>query len=495
MSASSAAGATVYRRLLGYIRPYKLMFSLAILGMILAALTQPMFAALMKPLLDEAVVAQNPDSIKQIPLLVLGIFVIRGVAEYFSTYHMSWVGRQVIKTLRREVFAHFLMLPVRFFDRNSSGTLISQVTYNIEQVAESTTNVLTTLVRDSLTIIGLIGLMLWLNPFLSLFIFAVVPLLMLLVRLVSRYFRRYSSRIQDSMGDVTQVTEEIIQGQRVVKIFGGEEYEHRRFESVNENNRRLHMKLAKVRAASTPIMQLIAAIGISAIIYVATMPSMIRDITPGGFVAFLSAMMLVTPALKRLTNLNAPLMRGIAAGESIFSLLDEVREDAGGAVALDRARGDIEYRSVSFAYGADKGPVLKDISFSIPAGKTYAFVGRSGSGKSTLVNLLPRFYDPLAGTIQVDGNNIGDLNLRDLRRQIALVSQDVVLFNDSIARNIAYGGLHDASPDDIRDAARVAHILELIEGLPDGFDTMVGDRGVLLSGGQQQRIALARTLP
>lgn len=494
MSAPSVAGSAVYQRLLGYIKPYKLMFALAILGMVLAALTQPMFAALMKPLLDEAFVAQNPDSIKQIPLMVLGIFVIRGVAEYFSTYHMSWVGRQVIKTLRREVFEHFLLLPVRFFDRNTSGTLISQVTYNIEQVAESTTNVLTTLVRDSLTIVGLIGLMLWLNPFLSLFIFAVVPLLMLLVRLASRYFRRYSSRIQDSMGSVTQVTEEIIQGQRVVKIFGGEEYEHRRFESVNEDNRRLHMKLAKVRAASTPVMQLIAAIGITAIIYVATMPSMIRDITPGGFVAFLSAMMLVTPALKRLTNLNAPLMRGIAAGESIFSLLDEVRENAGGAITLDRVRGDIAYQSVSFAYGADKGEVLKDISFSIPAGKTYAFVGRSGSGKSTLVNLLPRFYDPLAGEIQVDGHNTRDVSLRDLRRQIALVSQDVVLFNDSIARNIAYGSLHDASLDDIREAARAAHILEFIEGLPEGFETLVGDRGVLLSGGQRQRIAIARAL-
>lgn len=494
MSTPPLTGAAIYRRLLTYIKPYKFMFSLAILGMVLAALTQPMFAALMKPLLDEAFVAQQPDSIQRMPLLILGIFLIRGVAEYFSTYHMSWVGRQVIKTLRREVFEHFLLLPVRFFDHNTAGTLISQVTYNIEQVAESTTNVLTVMVRDTLTIIGLIGLMLWLNPFLSLFIFAVVPLLVLLVRAVSHYFRRYSGRIQDSMGDVTQVTEEVIQGQRVVKVFGGEDYERQRFESVNENNRRLHMKLAKVRAASTPIMQLIAAIGIAAIIYVATMPSMLKDITAGGFVAFLSAMMLVTPALKRLTNLNAPLMRGIAASESIFKLLDESREDTEGTLVIERARGDIDYQGVTFAYGADKSKVLKDISFRIPAGKTYAFVGRSGSGKSTLVNLLPRFYDPLAGTIRVDDNDISQLGLQNLRRQIALVSQDVVLFNDTIAHNIAYGGLHDAGLEEIRQAASAAHILEFIDSLPEGFDTMVGDRGVLLSGGQRQRIAIARAL-
>lgn len=490
-SAVTDTGMQVYRRLLRYAKPYWRGFALAVLGLVLAALTQPMFAALMKPLLDEAIVARNPDSFVRVPLYVLGIFIIRGIAEYFSTYYMSQVGRSVIKTLRGEVFDQLLRLPVRYFDNSSSGTLLSKITYNIEQVAESTTTVLTSLVRDSLTILGLLAWMLWLNPYLSLFIFVTVPVLVFLVRTASRYFRRYSSRIQSSMGDVTQVAEEVIQGQRVVKVFGGEDYEREHFEKVNEDNRRLNVKLARVRAASTPVMQMIAAFGIAAVIYVATTQ---ESMSAGTFVSFLSALMLITAPLKHLTNINAPLMKGIAAGESIFKLLDEAPEPARGRALRDRVRGEIRYENVSFRYGAHKETVLHNISLDIPAGQTVAFVGRSGSGKSTLVSLLPRFYDPSEGRITIDGHDTRELRLGDLRRQIALVSQDVVLFNDTIARNIAYGALSEATAEQIAAAARAAHALEFIQQMPAGMDTLVGDRGVLLSGGQRQRIAIARAL-
>lgn len=485
--------AAVYRRLLAYVKPYWHGFALAILGMTMAALTQPAFVWLMKPLMDEAIVAKNPQSIAWIPLALIGIFVVRGIAEFLSTYHMAWVGRHVIKAMRREVFDKFIFLPVQYFDRSSSGKLVSQITYNIEQVADATTNVVIVMIRDSLTIISLLAWMLWMNPFLTLFILIVVPVLTLMVRLVSKYFQRYSGRIQNSMGDVTQVSEEVIQGQRVVKIFGGEQHERKQFENVNEENRRLHMKLVRVRASSTPLMQLIAGAGIASIIYVATRPEMLADITAGGFVAFLSAMLLLTAPLKRISNLNEPLMRGVAAGEHIFGLLDENIESVEGNSLPQRVQGEISYKNVNFTYSQDKGVVLHDISLQIEAGNTMAFVGRSGSGKSTLVNLLPRFYEIDDGQIRVDGNNICDIRLPDLRRQIALVSQDVVLFNDTIANNIAYGAA-ETTQEDIIQAAESAHAMEFIRHLPQGLETVVGDRGVLLSGGQRQRIAIARAL-
>lgn len=489
-----ATGRSVYRRLLGYARPHWQMFMLALIGMALAAATQPAFAALMKPLLDETFVQKTPTAVWQMPLAVIGIFVVRGIAEFLSVYQMSWVGRQVIKELRREVFNHFLYLPTRYYDYQSQGTLVSKLTYNIEQVAEATTNVLTTLVKDGLTVIGLLLWMFWLTPMLSLFIVVTVPVLVLLVRFVSRRFRRYSARIQNSMGDVTKVAEEAVHGQRVIKIFGGEPYESAHFETVNERNQRLNMKLVMTRAASVPLIQTIAALGISAVIYVARQPEVLHEVTPGTFVSFLSAMLLMTAPLKHLTNINAPLMKGIAAGQSIFELLDEPLEDAGGDYTVERAHGEIDYRDVRFAYNEEKGDVLHGLSLHIKPGERIAIVGRSGSGKSTLVGLLPRFYDVTAGQVTLDGCDIRDYRLDNLRDQLALVSQDVVLFNDSVARNIAYGVRSEASDEDIRKAADAAYALDFIEALPQGFETNVGDRGMLLSGGQRQRVAIARAI-
>ena len=493
-AAEQAETAAVYRRLLGYSFQHWPMFLAAIVGMVLYAAIQTSFAAMIKPLLDQGFVNRDPDFIRILPALIFAIFVVRGAASFMESYCMEWVGRRVVKTMRGELFAKFLELPTRFYDETSSGVLLSKLTYNTEQVAQAATRVVTTLVRDTLTIAGLLGWMLWINTRLTLFILVVGPLMAILIRTVSRYFRRYSARIQNSMGDVTQVAEEVLEAHRVVKVFNGEQYELGEFEAVNEKNRYLHMKLAATKGGSTPIIQLLAAAGLASVIYVATLDSGENGISVGDFSSFLSAMLLLMDPLKRLTNINAPLQQGIAAGKSIFDLLDQPSEEDHGGSPIDRARGGVEYRGVSFAYQADKGHALADIDLRVEPGERVAFVGRSGSGKTTLVSLLPRFYDPTEGVVMVDGRDVREYPLDGLRRQISMVGQDVKLFNDTIFNNIAYGGMRGASDDAVHAAAEAAHVLEFCERLPDGLQTWIGDRGVMLSGGQRQRVAIARAL-
>jgi len=488
------SGSGVYSRLLNYSMEHWRMFSLALVGMVVYAATETGFAALIKPLLDQSFVERDPHYIRMMPLAILAIFVIRGLASFLSDYCMAAVGRRVVKTLRRQVFTQFLSLPTRYFDRNSSGVLLSKLTYDIEQVAQCTSAVITILVRDALTILGLIGYMFWVNLRLSVFILIVGPLIAGMIRLVSRHFRRYSARIQRSMGDVTRVAEQVLEGHKVVKVFQGEQRESGGFEEVNERNRRLHMKLIATKGGSTPLIQLIAASGLAAVIYVATLESSAQVVTVGDFGSFLSAMLLLMTPLKRLTNINAPIQQGIAAGHSIFSLLDQPTEDRGGDRTIERSTGQVSYRHVSFVYSAEKGPVLTDIDLDIHAGERLAIVGRSGGGKTTLVNLLPRFYDPTSGSILLDGHDLREYRLSDLRRQISLVSQEVMLFNDTIRNNIAYGAMSEAPERLVEQAAERARVMEFADSLPDGLDTVVGDRGVLLSGGQRQRIAIARAL-
>ena len=480
----------VYGRLMAYAAPYWRRYLLAIIGMTIYAFTQAAFAALVKPLLDSGFVLHDPRSTGLIPLEVVVLFLLRGLADFLGAYNISWVGRSIIKRLRKETFGRLLQLPSSYYDISSSGMLVSKLTYNIEQVAEATTNAVTVLFRDGLTIIGLVFIMFYQSWKLSLFILVLGPVIALLVRYISERFRRYSRRIQDSMGDVTKVAEEIITGQRIVKLFGGHTHETERFEEVNEKNRYLNMKLMLVNAGSSPIIQMIAGAGMACVIFVA----LGQVVSVGTFGSFLSAMLLVMAPLKHVTDINAPVQRGIAAGQSIFELLDEEPEHGGGGFESSRVKGELEFRDVVFAYTPAKGDVLHDIRFMAKRGETIALVGRSGSGKSTLVSLLPRFYDPTAGSVLLDGVNLKDYCLANLREQVAMVNQDVMLFNDSIRNNIAYGSLKNRGEAAIVAAAEAAYAMDFIKRLPQGLDTMVGDRGVLLSGGERQRISIARAL-
>jgi ATP-binding cassette, subfamily B, bacterial MsbA len=487
------AGA-VYRRLLAYSADYWPMFAAAMLAMAVYAASQTGFVYLAKLVTDQSFVERDPDFIRWVPPLLLAVFLVRGLAEFVSEYGMNWVGRQVIKRLRREVFAKFLALPTRFYDASSSGALLSRLTFNIEQVAQASSQVLTILFKDLLTIVGLVGYMFWVNARLSLFVFVTAPLIGWLISVLSKHFRRYSMRIQNSMGDVTQAAEQVLEAHKVVKVFNGESQEVENFELINEQNRRLNMKLARAKAASAPVIQLVAAIGLASVVYVAMDDDLSGGLTVGDFVSFLGAMLLVMAPLKHLTNINGPLQQGIAAGQSIFELLDYPGEDAGGPVRLARARGEVEFRGVTFVYQAEKGQVLHDVNIAVRVGERLAIVGRSGSGKSTLVSLIPRFYDAAEGVLLVDGRDVRDYRRDDLRRQVSLVSQDVKLFDDTIRNNIAYGAMRSADDAEIEAAARAAHVLEFTARLPAGLDTEVGDRGVTLSGGQRQRVAIARAL-
>ncbi|HEY1991288.1 MAG TPA: lipid A export permease/ATP-binding protein MsbA, partial [Gammaproteobacteria bacterium] len=480
-----------YRRLMSYALPYWSRYLMAMLGMTIYAFTQAAFVSLLKPLTDEGFVLHDLNSIRYLPLEVVGLFVLRGMADFMAAYNIGWVGRRIIKHMREETFGQLLRLPSRYYDAISSGMLLSKITYNIEQVADATTNSVTVIIRDGLTIVGLLCVMFYQSWKLSIFILVLGPLVTLLMRYISDRFRRYSRRIQDSMGDVTKVADEVIVGQRIVKLFGGRDHETRRFEEVNEKNRYLNVKLTLVNSGSSPIIQMIAGVGIALVIAFA-----LRDktVSPGAFISFLGSVMLLLPSLKHVTDINAPLQRGIAAGQSIFELLDDKVEDEGGGFTLPRANGELEFRDVTFAYSEAKGPVLHEVAFKAAPGETIALVGRSGSGKSTLVSLLPRFYDPSAGVILLDGRSLRDYTLQNLREQVAMVSQDVMLFNDTIRNNIAYGSLDKRDEADIVAAAEAAYAMPFIQRLPQGLDTMVGDRGVLLSGGERQRLSIARAL-
>ncbi|MDH5184103.1 MAG: lipid A export permease/ATP-binding protein MsbA [Gammaproteobacteria bacterium] len=491
---STSSSTQIYKRLLGYVKRHKGVFAIAILGMAISATTEAGFAALMKTLMDDSFVAKDPQMIVLAPLLLLLLFVVRGISAFMATYFLEAVSSNVIKKLREELFEKFLLLPSRYYDANSSGQLLSKLVYDTEQVTSATGQAITTLVQDSFRVIALLAWMFYLNWILSLTFIVLTPVLAVLVVLVSKRFRKLSRRIQNSMGDVTHVSEEIILGQKVIKIFGGQRYEKQHFTQVNDYNRLQKMKMVATQAISVNFIQFLVAGALAAIIYVATLPAMKQDVTVGTFVSFMFAMMMLLPAARNLTNINASLQRGIAAAGSIFGLLDQKIERDDGTRILTDTKGSIDFEKVNFSYDQNKGNVLDDISLHIEAGETVAFVGRSGSGKSTLVSLLPRFYDVKEGVIKVDGHNINELRLESLRDHVALVSQEVVLFNDSIRRNIAYGKLSECSNDEIEAAAKAAHVTEYVNKLPDGFDTMVGEGGALLSGGQRQRLAIARAI-
>lgn len=493
-SSTGRDGKYLYRRLLGYVKPFWKVFLIAGAALMVVAGTEAAFAYFIKPMLDGTFIDRDPRIMQLTPFVLVGIFLVRGIASFLSGYWMAWAARMVIKRLRAEMFERLLRLPVSFFDSIPSGSLLSKLIYDVEQVARATTDVITILVRDTLTVIVLLMLMFYHSWELALIMLIGTPLIAQVITVINRRFRRYSSRIQLSMGDVTQIAEEVIEGQRVVKTFGGEPYELRRFEQANENNRRLNMKLESTSAASVPVIQLIAAVGAALVLYFALQQVTEKSLTMGTFMSFVAAMMMLLAPMKRLAQITANLQRGIAAADSIFALIDTPAEVDAGKRSLQRCEGAVSYRDVHFRYRADKGEVLHGVSFDVAPGKSIAFVGRSGSGKSTLVSLLARFYDVTGGQILIDGHDIREFPLAELRDQISLVSQHITLFNDTIANNIAYGRLGGASREAIIAAAEAAHAMEFIRELPEGLDTLVGENGVLLSGGQRQRLAIARAL-
>jgi subfamily B ATP-binding cassette protein MsbA len=492
--AAPSAARGVYRRLLGYARPYWGLYLLGVLGMMMYAGTDLLTINFTKTYLQNTMALEHDRRVLQwLPLWVLGIFLFRGAGDYLASYFPFRVGRQVIKAIRSDLFAQYLRLPSAVYDRESSGTMLARLTYNAETVAAATTDSLTVIIRDSLSIAFNIGALFWLNWRLAILALLVAPAIAWLVRNVNIRFRRYSTRIQDSMGDVTRVTKEALDAQRVVKVFNAQEHIGRLFEAANELNRRTNVRLSSARSSANPTVQMIAAVGLAFVLYVANREMAAGALSIASFVPFLIALFQVTQPLKRVLSVAGPMQQGIAAGASVFEVLDTAGEPGGGTRELHRARGGVEFRHVAFEYAAAKGAVLHDVSLSVPAGSTVAIVGRSGSGKSTLVSLIPRFYDPSGGSVLLDGVDIREYPLRDLRRQISLVSQEVVLFNESIRNNILFGASGIAEGQ-LEAAARAAYVMEFVEQLPQGLDTMVGDRGVLLSGGQRQRIAIARAL-
>jgi subfamily B ATP-binding cassette protein MsbA len=483
-----------YRRLLGYVKPYWRMFALSIFGMLVFAATEPLFAAMIKPLLDGSFVERDPDVVRLMPILLVGIFVVRGIAGFINDYCLKWVGRRVVADLRQQMFDHLLRSPTRYYDNNGSGQILAKLTYNVENVASATTSAVTTLVRDGFTAIALLGYMLYLDAALSAIFLLIGPTMAFSIKYATKRFRRYGRRIQERVGSLTHVAQEVIDGHRVVKAFGGERREAAEFSRINEKTRSLQMKVIAVESVSVPLVQVLSAIAIGIIVYLSTMQGLREDITVGTFMSFIVAMGLMLPPVKRLTAVNSQLQRGIVAADSLFELLDSETERDTGTLTLGRAAGRIEYRHLTHVYDAAKGAVIHDLNLTIEPGESVALVGRSGSGKSTLASLLPRFYDATAGQILIDGVDIRDLTLASLRAQISLVTQDIVLFNDSVANNIAYGQTASVAREEIERVAEAAHALEFIRALPQGLDTLVGDRGVLLSGGQRQRIAIARAM-
>jgi len=490
-TSDSTSSLQLYRRLLGYALPYKWKFVIAVIGMVVLSATSAAFAALMKPLIDKGFVGKDLDTIRLIPPFIVLLFLVRGVANFVGQYSISWVGRRVTFDIRNAIFAHLTRLPSGFYDTNASGGLIAKLIFNVEQIAATVTEALFVIVRDGLSVIAMAGWMIYLNWKLTIFFAVLVPISSLLVRAMSLRFRKTSRQIQLSMGEISQVTQEAIEGQRVVKAFGGQQTEIDAFTMANEKYRHQAMRKVTVSAVGTGFVQLLAAIALALVIYFALLSG---EISAGGFISYITAVTWMMNPAKRLSNINETIQTGLAAAESAFALLDEPKEADTGTRTLERAQGQIEFRNVGFRYPVAESDALQDVSFTIEPGQTVALVGSSGSGKTTTANLMPRFYRVSRGDILLDGININDLVLTNLRRHIAIVGQETLLFDDTIGNNIAYGS--EGQIDDVRltQAAKAAHVLEFVMKLPDGLNTRVGEKGMRLSGGQRQRVAIARAL-
>lgn len=483
----------VYLRLLTYVRPYWLALVVSVLGFGLYAVTQAGFAKWLEYVVD-SVSAGELDARGWLAASVIGLFLVRGIGSFLGLYSISYAARHVINKLRKDLFDHMLALPNAFYQSNSNGQILSRFTYNVEQVTDSVTMALRILLREGLTVIGLFGYLLFLNWKLTAIFLIVMPVVALLVSRAAKRFRKLSGTIQESVGDVAHVATEVTQGIDVVRVFGGVESERNRFHEASDRNRQQFMKLVVTEAISTPLIQLIVASALSFLVYLAMHPSLMASMSAGQFISFITAAGMIAKPLRQLTSVNSVIQKGVAAADSVFEILDQQIEQDNGSYRPERSQGEIRFDNVNFRYQGSDAEAIKGLNLDVQAGESVAFVGRSGSGKSTLISLLPRFGDPTDGAILLDGTALPDYQLSALREQISLVNQNVVLFDGSIADNIAYGALANKSPEEVRRAAEAAHVTEFAEKLPDGLDTLIGSQGISLSGGQRQRIAIARAL-
>ncbi len=488
------SGKNAYAALISIALEFRSYFVFAIIGMIVFAFTEAAFAYMMKPLLDDGFINRDATMIRLIPIAIIVIFIIRMVASFIRTYCMAYIGRQVINKLRKQMFQKLLTLSTTEYDQSSSGSIITKFSFDIEQIAAAVSTALTAFIQDTLRIVVLFSTMVWLSWQLSAIFLTVGPLVFFIVVKVSGRFRKISKNIQNSMGEVSHISQEVIDSNRVVKIFGGEQFETEKFKVINQRNLKLNLKLTVTQAISMPLIQLIVAVAFASIVAFATSDSMQGQITSGDFVAFLFAMTSLLAPMRSLSSVNEKIQKGIAAGESVFEFIAKPDEQDSGDLEITKAKGMLEFKNISFSYQGHDDKVLDDVSFSVSPNQTIAIVGRSGSGKSSLVNLLPRLYELTEGNIILDDHDIRDYKLADLRQQVAYVGQDVRLFNDTIRNNIAYGVLDEADEEQIIEASKQAYAWEFIQKMPEGLDTEVGEKGVLLSGGQRQRLAIARAL-
>jgi len=494
MKNHKARTSTLYKRLLHYVKPFWWVFMIGVLGNMTYAGIDAGFVYMLKPLMNKGFIARDEAFIAWIPLIILIAFSMRGIISFVSAYCMTWVARTVVMVMRQELFTHYLALPASYYDQTTSGQLLSKLVYDVEQLAKVSSDALTKLVQASFSVMGLFVVMFVISWKLSLVFLITVPIISFMVKYSNRRIRRVSLSVQKAMGDMTEIAEESIEGYRVVRTFGGQAYERKKFVSATEKNRNQDMKVAATRAFNVAGVQVVAACGISFIFFLAMSPNSVFMLSAGGFVSLISAMLAILKPLKQLTNVNSSIQRGLAGAQSVFALLDEATEKDMGDKTLETVKGQIDYQHIHFTYQSSKKTVLHDINFTISPGQSVAFIGRSGSGKSTIISLLSRFYEVGSGQILLDGIDIRDVSLKSLRAQIALVSQDVTLFNDTIANNIAYGASAKVSEEDIISAAESAHALSFIRALPDSLQTHIGEDGILLSGGQRQRIAIARAI-
>ncbi|AJI94376.1 lipid A export permease/ATP-binding protein MsbA [Yersinia ruckeri] len=483
-----------FRRLWPMIAPFKTGLIAAAIALILNAASDTFMLSLLKPLLDDGFGKANSSILMWMPLAIIGLMLVRGVSGFISSYCISWVSGKVVMHMRRRLFSHMMGMPVSFFDQQSTGTLLSRITYDSEQVASSSSSALITVVREGASIIGLFILMFYYSWQLSLILIVIAPIVSIAIRMVSKRFRNISKNMQSTMGEVTTSAEQMLKGHKEVLIFGGQQVETERFNTVSNRMRQQGMKMVSASSISDPIIQLIASFALAFVLYAASFPSVMETLTAGTITVVFSSMIALMRPLKSLTNVNAQFQRGMAACQTLFAILDMEQEKDDGRLEIDRVKGDIDFRNVTFKYPGKETPALIDINIQIKAGKTVALVGRSGSGKSTIANLLTRFYDVSAGSILMDGHDLREYTLSSLRNQVALVSQNVHLFNDTVANNIAYARDHQYTRAEIEKAARMAYAMDFIEKMDNGLDTVIGENGVMLSGGQRQRIAIARAL-